>query len=226
MGTLDWTYINAIKSIVHWADLDHIYVSVDMHQWKTSSYCINQGDGFPGWFVKQLLNDSSCTNGSQEDQFLTNFWNNAQANNVEYHNYTTGITWINAHPWDAFMNIWEVIANQLKDYNNIAGWDVLNEPEYKPNAMKTALSNFWDGVNLVPEQINFLTAILPAFYLDVSFAIRKYDSTTANDLHHILFYEGEYGRSNFFGITLNYLPHIVFLRLLSLIISYVPILAT
>lgn len=178
-GEIDYAYLDQVESIVqYFANLD-VYVLIDMHQWNTTD-CFSAlfGTGFPAWFVTDVSGATiapwtcAATDTAnaewKQNVFWTQFWSNPTLTVAPY---------AGTKAWDAYANIWRVVAWRLRNYPNVAGWDILNEPH----------SGY-----LTEQQLN--TSVLPQFYNYIGTRIRWSDWPDANsNFHHILVVEGQDG---------------------------------
>jgi endoglycosylceramidase len=131
-GVYNQAYIQEIKKAIEDAAKHNIYVLVDMHQDAWGKYIVssvldscafpNKGwDGAPLW-ATLTEGKSTCTNnGARESapavvQSFQNFWDNKE-----------GIQ-------DACIAAWQELVKNIAMYNNVLGYDILNEPSlgYKP----------------------------------------------------------------------------------------------
>lgn len=167
-GQYDQNYINQIKKAIEDAAANNIYVLLDMHQDAYGKYIVtpsdvtcefpNRGwDGAPEWAT---ITDgaSTCTvNGSRESapavvHAWQNFWDN-----------TNGIQ-------DACVRAWSALVSQTAQYENVLGYDLINEPSlgYKP----------------LDKEVQKIST----FYDKTIEAIRQAESKTGN-FEHIIFFE-------------------------------------
>ncbi|OWY25031.1 hypothetical protein C7N43_35415 [Sphingobacteriales bacterium UPWRP_1] len=143
-GVVDQSYIDQIKRAVEDAAQNNLYVILDMHQDAWGKYIATPDaalcptpakgwDGAPQWAT--FTNDSStCTvNGMRESApaviaAFHNFWNN-----------TNGIQ-------DDCKAAWAELVKQTCQYANIAGYDLLNEPNMGYGSLEQErqhLNNFY-----------------------------------------------------------------------------------
>jgi len=170
-GNIDWSYVDEIEDLVRMAGEQGIYVVIDMHQWNTSQcFTYAHGNGFPKWFVDEIIGDDCYNNNNDSGQ--TSFWHNFWSNPVLG---ATAGPHANEHAWDVFGEAWRHVAWRLRNYKNVVGWDILNEP-------------YSGGVSEVELNSN----ILPSFYETVGNKIRLSD-TLSDGKHHVLFIEGQDG---------------------------------
>ena len=160
-GAINWSYIDEIETAVQMANDRGLYILIDMHQWNTAQ-CFVSGSGFPTWFVNAVA--GTCSNQSA---FWTNFWQNPILNVAPYQGMTAG---------QIFAEAWRNVVWRLRNYNNVVGWDILNEP-YRGSI----------------DEIIFNNQILPQFYKSVGDRIRWSDWRDGDQKHHVLFIEGEDG---------------------------------
>jgi endoglycosylceramidase len=162
-GDFDWSYVDSIESVVQMAVDNSLYVLIDNHQWHISQYFDTAyGSGFPEWFVVDLLAGKTT-----EADFWAAFWSNPVLMTSPY----AGL-----HAWDVYADAYRVITWRLRNYTNVLGWDILNEPK------------LGTGMDISV----FNTTTLPAFYAAVGARLRLSD-TMADGKHHILVVGGQDG---------------------------------
>ncbi|PSJ72086.1 hypothetical protein C7N43_36005 [Sphingobacteriales bacterium UPWRP_1] len=146
-GVIDQNYINQIKRAVEDAARNNLYIVLDMHQDAWGKYVATPDfalcetpakgwDGAPQWAT--ITHDSStCTiNGMRESApavvtAFHNFWNN-----------TNGIQ-------DDCKAAWAELVKQTCQYANIAGYDLLNEPNMGYGTLdqeRQNLNNFYGSL--------------------------------------------------------------------------------
>ena len=152
-----------------------IYVQIDMHQWYASSYFTNLkgvpgviGHGFPIWLVERYDNSAE----GQRD-FWNDFWNDR-------------IRGYEGEAWHRFSQVWRKVAERYRDYPQIVGYDVFNEP-YLPATCYAQLIGDSQYVPSQDQEWKLNGEILPRFYEFVMERIRSVDPK------HILFFEGQDG---------------------------------
>ncbi len=148
-GQYNQSYIDAIKQAIEAAAKYNIYVLVDMHQDAYSKfiytkadesceYPLNGWDGAPEWAVitdgaSTCMGNSNGVGGRETSKAVItafqNFWDNI--NGIQ----------------DNCINAWAHLVKQIGNYENVLGYDMLNEPSlgYKDligEAVK--LGNFYD----------------------------------------------------------------------------------
>jgi len=174
-GNINWSYIDEIEHFVQMANQYGIYVLIDMHQWNTSPcFTYAFGNGFPTWFVNQITFNNFCSQNNNQtgmNVFWKRFWDNPTLVSGPYSGKSA---------WDVYADAWRTVVWRLRNYSNIVGWDILNEP--------------YLGANM--DSSTFNSTILPNFYIEVGNRIRWSDWTDGDIKHHVLFIEGEDG-----GIT-------------------------
>jgi len=172
-GKYNQAYINKIKQAIEDAAKHNIYVLVDMHQDAYSKFIFSQPsencenplkgwDGAPAWAVitddEPTCMQSSGGVGGRETskavvQAFQHFWDN-----------TDGIQ-------DACINAWTELVKQVANYENVLGYDMINEP---------SLGN---GADLFAEVVK-----LGNFYNKLGTSIRDVEKAN-NLLEHTLFFE-------------------------------------
>lgn len=166
-GNIDWSYVAEIETLVAEADKRQMWVLISMHQWNTSQCFQNDwGSGFPGWFVEDML-AGACTSSNQPE-FWDAFWSNQTVSAGPH---------AGQKAWDVYSDAWRTVAWRLRNYHNVAGWDVINEPH--------------SGRTIGSGQLN--SAILPQFYQYVGTRIRWSDRRDLDNKSHMLFVEGDVG---------------------------------
>eukprot|EP01015_Nassula_variabilis_P008873 TRINITY_DN1700_c0_g2_i7.p1 TRINITY_DN1700_c0_g2~~TRINITY_DN1700_c0_g2_i7.p1 ORF type:complete len:221 (+),score=61.59 TRINITY_DN1700_c0_g2_i7:200-862(+) len=132
-GQYNMTYINFVKRIVEICAKEEIYVILDAHQDSASPYFC--GEGFPKWAIHlesfphpQPWDLRRDENGIPllEDCLTRGFWfyyftddNYFTFQNIYLNNNGIG---------EAFAQFWKTIAQNFKDYTNVIGYELLNEP--------------------------------------------------------------------------------------------------
>ena len=119
-GQYDDHYLSMIDRLIMLAEKNDLYVFLDMHQ---DLYSCKYADGAPEWATITDGYEHTKTDLWSESYLLSravqvafdNFWNNREA--------VDGIG-IQEH----FINMWRHIAARYKDYKNVIGYDILNEP--------------------------------------------------------------------------------------------------
>lgn len=179
IGNTEWSYLDEIESVVSMAAERSMYVLIDMHQWNTSPYFTYNGNGlgFPIWFVTNLVNTvlpGCLPSNSREGQsrFWWAFWKNPKLDASFGIYYEQGLT-----AWQLFGEVWRRVAWRLRNYWNVVGWDILNEP--------------YNGLDM--SEVSLSKDILPAFYKEVGTRIRWSDWRDGDKKSHILFIEGQDG---------------------------------
>lgn len=170
-GNIDWSYVDEIEAAVQMAGEQSCYILIDNHQWKLSQcFNLSYGSGFPGWFVNDLLQGLTYTTQAEETtaqaQFWTTFWTNPVLTTAPY---------IGQSAWDVYADAYRAVVWRLRNYPQVIGWDILNEPHAG-----------------AVDPTTFNAAILPTFYEHVATRLRWSDTTTEGQ-HHILFVEGQDG---------------------------------
>lgn len=107
-GEWDQKSINTLKQALDLAERYHIYVILNIHQYKGSSY-FRWGLGFPPWYVQRY------------SEFSKYDWD-------KFHQM-----WINRQPpfedsWDFVVEGWNKIIDISRGRNIVIGYDLFNEP--------------------------------------------------------------------------------------------------
>ncbi|CAF1172342.1 unnamed protein product [Adineta steineri] len=185
------TYLNIMKQIVELLESNEIFVLLDMHQdllsSRTGSY-----DGIPGWLYDRFpapnhpfpwpFKSGAGTNWF--DLYLTEACSHAFQ--CLYDNIGGAI--------ESMSDFWRVVATTYKNYSNILGYEIINEP--------------WAG-NYFANPTLFLPGIageknLQPLYEKVAKAIRSVDNDT------LIFYEpvtwGVRLNGKYFGTGFTHVP--------------------
>jgi endoglycosylceramidase len=179
-GVYNQTYIDNMKRIVEICAKFDIHVFLDLHQDVASKkFC---GEGMPDWAVKDYdsvltkfpapLYNFKIERDAQGYPTLESCLKNVFAE--YYFTYAVEDTFKRLYTnddgiRDNFANMWQTIATNFKDYENVIGYEIINEP--------------WVG-NLYQDPSQFVhdKYMLP-FYQAVNTAIRQVDNQS------IIFYE-------------------------------------
>jgi endoglycosylceramidase len=175
-GVYDTSYLDSIEQTVQTLGDNGIYTILDMHQdaWSTEF----GGEGAPAWATET----NGATNVSLPfplneffDPALTqawdSFWSNADAPNG------IGLE-------DNYAQMLEYVANAFNGNSNVAGIEIMNEPDPASQLLPTVLGNsYFESQELTP------------FYDQTASAIRAVDPTTP------IFYEPDFISSE--GLPLN-----------------------
>lgn len=167
-GEYDMAYIQSIKQAIEDAGRHNMYVLLDMHQDAWGKYiatpsnvvCTNPTkgwDGAPEWATYTDGASTCSADGSRENVPAViaawgNFWNN--------HN---GIQ-------DNFIKAWQALVAETATYQNVVGYDLINEPSFH---------------NIDPGEVQSKMASL---YGRLISAIRTTENSVGN-LQHIAFFE-------------------------------------
>lgn len=120
----DENYMEYYEQIVEWAAERQLYVIVDFHQDAYSRWSLGGcGDGFPKWSItrevelKEPKNDESCE-----------AWGGKMLIDFAHHK-----TWGNFHKdregaKSRFLDMQFYVASRLAKYENVIGYDIINEP--------------------------------------------------------------------------------------------------
>ncbi|MCQ2592254.1 MAG: glycoside hydrolase family 5 protein [Treponema sp.] len=144
-GKYNETYLKAIDSIIKLADQNDICVFLDMHQ---DLYSASFEDGAPAWatitnghqYVKtELWSDAYLMSPAVQTAF-DNFWNNSPA--------PDGIG-LQEH----YETMWKMLAARYASFQNVIGYDVLNEPFPGSDANKVVEALFGSILQLLPQEM-------------------------------------------------------------------------
>lgn len=120
----DQTYMEYYEQVIEWAAERKLYVIVDFHQDAYSRWSLGGcGEGFPKWSVteqaqlKEPKNDESCE-----------AWGSKMIVDFSHHK-----TWKNFHndregAKTRFLDMQHYVASRLAKYENVIGYEVINEP--------------------------------------------------------------------------------------------------
>ena len=163
-GYYDMEYVDKLMKIVTNFRDEGIFVILDMHQDVASKEFMTY-DGFPSWLVEKLRQGA-------ERKFP---WPLARIENwfCGYITYETGHVFQGlydnrAGAGDAMARVWGVIASEFKDFDNVLGYNILNEP-WAGNVYK-------DGSLILPAEVGRKN--LAPLYEKINTAIRKVDRET------------------------------------------------
>jgi cellulase (glycosyl hydrolase family 5) len=109
-------FLDELDLVVSSADDNGIQVLIDNHQFEVSSKWKYGGRGFPGRLVSGYVPTEAKYNDSV---IAAKFWKDLYLNQV------AGVPDI----WDEMIGFFEVMINRVKDYPNVLGWEILNEPQ-------------------------------------------------------------------------------------------------
>jgi endoglycosylceramidase len=119
-GKYDEKYLDQIEQKVKWAAQHSIYVMLDMHQ---DLYSRKYADGAPEWATLdenmphqtgQIWSDAYLISPAVQKSF-DNFWANKPVSDG------VGVQ-------DHYINMWRQIAKRFSKYDNVIGYDIMNEP--------------------------------------------------------------------------------------------------
>lgn len=120
---INTTYINTLKNIVTTLKKHSIYVILDMHQDVLSSL-FQTYDGAPKWLVEKLPRSKRPFPwplkklSSWSDGYLTDAV--GKAFQGIYDNYAASLS--------CLVQFWEIIADNFKTFENVLGYELMNEP--------------------------------------------------------------------------------------------------
>lgn len=171
-------YMQYFEQVVEWAAERNLYVIVDFHQDAYSRWSIGGcGEGFPKWAVtnkvslSEPLNDASCANwGTRMFVDLSHHktWH-------EFHKDTNGVK-------TSFIDMQRYVANRMKKYSNVIGYDLINEPWGSGTELKSLYELSISAIHSQdPEAIIFVAPSAP----DSSSLIRTRLEKPAGD--HIVY---------------------------------------
>lgn len=118
------SYLSYYEQIIQWAQDRDIYIIVDFHQDGYSRWSISGcGSGFPKWAITSEVtpqtpkNDESCEG-----------WGTKMIFDLSHHK-----TWEHFHKdtegaKTRFLAMQSYVANRVKQYDNVIGYEVINEP--------------------------------------------------------------------------------------------------
>jgi endoglycosylceramidase len=119
-GKYDEKYLDELEQKVKWANEHHVYVMLDMHQ---DLYSRKYSDGAPEWATLHenlphqtgsIWSDAYLMSAAVQKSF-DNFWANKPASDG------IGVQ-------DHYIKMWQHIAKRFAKYDNILGYDIMNEP--------------------------------------------------------------------------------------------------
>ncbi|MDX1693242.1 MAG: cellulase family glycosylhydrolase [Ketobacteraceae bacterium] len=190
-GQINEAYIEQIRTFVNYAKAHGLYTVLDMHQDAWGKHIASDGSEACGFFERSIGWDgapawATFTDGASTCRLpgvrevspavataFENFWRNRE-----------GIQ-------DALIRVWARLAEEFADEPAVAGYDLLNEPNF-------GLSAGWTH-----------TFLMGNYYTRVIRAIRKAERRVAGGFHHIAFFEPS-AEWSAFGITLWPLGFFIF----------------
>ena len=188
-GQYNMQYINNLKRIIEICDKYDIQVVLDLHQDAASKfYC---GEGMPDWAVERREDfpapyklDMSYDKDGYPDMkscLSTGFINfyKSDAIQIAFQDLYDNARGIRDH----FANMWKKIASETKKYENVLGYEIINEP-YAGHVNKDQ-SLLWTGGNR-----NLLR-----LYKAVHEKIREVDD------EKIIFFEGTWTDNTYGSLT-------------------------
>ena len=132
-------YINVFKSFVSLCRDNDICIMLDMHQDLFSLYLCHHGDGAPKWAVTDYKHGVKPLAVWSEGYFYMDHVQQA------FYDF-----WMNKNSvQDKFAKMWQFYVKQFDGFDNIIGYDYLNEPFVHQNGRKIFLSLVQNTVNLV-----------------------------------------------------------------------------
>lgn len=179
---IDYDYIDRIKTMVGHAKKHGLYTIIDMHQDAWGKYIASNGSEQCGFFETSIGWDgapqwATLTNGASTCRLrvreispavataFENFWRNRE-----------GIQ-------DELIKVWSVLAREFADEPAVAGYDLLNEPNF--------------GLSVGISQ----TLLMGNYYTKAIRAIRAAEKGVPGGFAHIAFFEPSVEWSAF-GVTL------------------------
>lgn len=128
-GIIDNAYLDRVVQTIDWAHRHGVYVLVDMHQdaWGVAvdtpdGVTCPSGltraigwDGAPAWATSFVGGVLTCTAGSRELSVAV------QTSFSRFYANALGIQ-------DHLLRVWQAVARRVSVYSNVAGYDLLNEP--------------------------------------------------------------------------------------------------
>lgn len=121
--------ISSIKSFVKHCEEQNVYVLLDMHQdlfTRQGRY----GDGAPKWAIDPAIKETKPIAIWAEGYF---YMDSVQQEFYDFWTNKNGIQ-------DKFLTMWKHYARQFEEFDNIIGYDFLNEPYPHKNGRKIFLS--------------------------------------------------------------------------------------
>ena len=134
---IDENYLKEIDKRIKWAKDNNLLLILDMHQ---DLYSVKYGNGAPEWATL----DNGCKHIEGEiwsDAYIIspavktcfdNFWDNKPAKDG------IGLQ-------DHYSHVWKVIADRYKNYDNVIGFDIMNEP-FTGSMADSVINNLISGL--------------------------------------------------------------------------------
>ena len=121
---INQTYLNEIKHIINLLGEHDIYVLIDLHQDMMSSK-FNSYDGVPSWIVNKLPQSKEAYPWPFKDGKNLIF----EAYLTESCSFAFQCLYNNASGFESlFQRYWQTVARNLKNFSNIVGYELINEP--------------------------------------------------------------------------------------------------
>ncbi|KAI8852499.1 glycoside hydrolase superfamily [Chytridium lagenaria] len=163
-GQYNTTYLETMRRLVEIAAERGIYVIIEFHQdVLASQFC---GHGVPDWFVKKEWQP-----GWRQFPFPLRFWPfTTEADGIPSQKDCDSITWYLVYSnhdglLDSFLKYWQLVVKTFMAYENVIGYEIINEPWP---------GNHWkDPMLLFPNM--GATSTLYRFQQQVASAIRSID---------------------------------------------------
>ncbi len=143
-GVFDKNYLQKIDQQIAWAQQNHLYVFLDMHQ---DLYSVLFSDGAPEWATLTDGQPHIDLGGVWSDAYFTspavqagidNFWNNRPAPDG------LGLQ-------DHYARAWQTLARRYQDEPAVVGYDLMNEPFPGSAAAASQMLLFEKGAEILAQ---------------------------------------------------------------------------
>jgi endoglycosylceramidase len=147
-GQYNQSYLDQYAQVVRWAAERGMYVIVNFHQDGFSRFSMQGcGDGFPIWALPEEIapltpdNNLGCKNWGPmviSDKTLKTTWDGFYKN-------TNGA-------YSRYKLMTQRVVQQLKQYSNVIGYDVMNEPGGAEEQISTMYKEVGEGIRQIDPQ--------------------------------------------------------------------------
>ncbi|CAF0879721.1 unnamed protein product [Adineta ricciae] len=186
------TYLDVIKNIIELLQLNHIFVLLDMHQDILSSQTGGY-DGVPLWLYNRFPSSSHSYPWPFKIDPIGNNWFMSYMTEACSHGFQCLYENIGGAA-DSMSKFWRLVASTYKQYSNVLGYEIINEPW---------VGNYFKNPKLLLPGVAGATNLQP-FYDTMAKAIRSVDNDT------LIFFEpvtwGVRLNGKYFGTGFSHVP--------------------
>lgn len=119
-------FLDEAELVASAASKNDLYVIYTFSQWYTSSYFEKKASGFPYFLLTKYVQDG----GELESK---NFWDDLYDNAINYNGSTA---------WDLQADFMSKVINRVDKYDNVIGYELLNEPHIYDNSQFEKLGKY------------------------------------------------------------------------------------